>query len=108
MSLNVDKTEIIIFKHNLKKITFDFKVELDGKRLVFQDCVNYLRGSSDRQSVKLVASPGKGSQEPKTKNGVLSRIRYYLPNVILKKVYFALISFNIDLCHSGLGPIIGL
>ena len=108
MSLNVDKTEIIIFKHNLKKITFDFKVKLDGKRLVFQDCVNYLRGSSDRQSVKLVASPGKGSQEPKTKNEVLSRIRYYLPNVILKKVYFALISFNIDLCHSGLGPIIGL
>ena len=38
ISLNVDKTEIIIFKHKLKKIKFDFKV----KRLVFQDCVNYL------------------------------------------------------------------
>ena len=32
------KTEII-FKH---KITFGLKVKLDGKRLVFQDCVNYL------------------------------------------------------------------
>ena len=38
--LNVAKTEIVIFKHHLKSIDFDFKIELDGKRLVFREYVN--------------------------------------------------------------------
>ena len=37
ISLNVAKTEIILFKHQLKNIDFDFKIKLDGKCLIFQD-----------------------------------------------------------------------
>ena len=89
ISLNVDKTEIIIFKHKLKKITFDFKVKLDGKRLVFKDCVNYLGVLIDSQ-LNWSHHQEKVAKSLRQTNGVLSRIRYYLPNVILKKVYFAL------------------
>ena len=42
ISLNVAKTEVTIFKHNLKCIDFDFKIKLDGKRLIFREYVNYL------------------------------------------------------------------
>ena len=35
ISLNVAKTEIIIFYHHLKSIDFDFKIKLDGK--LFRD-----------------------------------------------------------------------
>ena len=89
ISLNVDKTEIIIFKHKLKKITFDFKIKLDGKRLVFKDCVNYLGVLIDSQ-LNWSHHQEKVAKSLRQTNGVLSRIRYYLPNVILKKVYFAL------------------
>ena len=34
ISLNVAKTEAILFKHRRKSVNFDFKV--DGKRLIFQ------------------------------------------------------------------------
>ena len=37
--INVDKTEISIFKHKLKRITVNFKIKLDGKRLVFRYCI---------------------------------------------------------------------
>ena len=89
ISLNVNKTEIIIFKHKLKKITFNFKIKLDGKRLVFQDCVNYLGVLIDSQ-LNWWHHQEKVAKSLRQTNGVLSRIRYYLPNVILKKVYFAL------------------
>ena len=31
MSLNVSKTELIMFKPRMKKIDFDFKLKLNGK-----------------------------------------------------------------------------
>ena len=43
ISLNVAENEIIIFKHHLKCIDFDFKIKLDGKCLIFKEYV----GGSD-------------------------------------------------------------
>ena len=93
--------------HKLKKITLDFKVKLDGKRLVFQDCVNYL-GVLIGSQLNWSNHQEKVAKSLRQTNGIRVRIRYYLPNIILKKVFFCSIPFNIDLCHSGLGTIIGL
>ena len=42
ISLDVAKTEIILFKHQKKTVKFQFKIKLDGKLLIFKEYVNYL------------------------------------------------------------------
>lgn len=90
ISLNVAKTEIILFKHKLKKVNFDFKIKLDGKRLIFQEYVNYLGVLIDKQ-LSWSYHQERVATSLRQTNGVLSRIRYYLPSRDLRKnVYFAL------------------
>ena len=42
ISLNVNKTELVIFRPKILKIDHSFKFKLDGKRLVPSHCVKYL------------------------------------------------------------------
>ena len=42
ISLNVSKTELLIFRHPNKKIDFDFRLKIDGKRLISNKYVKYL------------------------------------------------------------------
>ena len=42
ITLNTSKTELIIFKHPNKKIDYDFKIKIDGKRLFSEKFVKYL------------------------------------------------------------------
>ena len=42
ISLNVSKTELIIFKPRMKKVDFDLKLKLNGKRIYPTKSVNYL------------------------------------------------------------------
>ena len=42
ISLNVSKMEVILFKYKKKTVKFQFKIKLDGKRLIFKDQVNHL------------------------------------------------------------------
>ena len=58
------------FQTQAEKITFDFKVKLDGKRLVFQDCVNYLGSLIDSQ-LNWSHHQEKVTKSPRQTNGVL-------------------------------------
>ena len=40
ISLNVQKTEIVLFKHQRKKADSELKIKLSGKRLYLKDSVN--------------------------------------------------------------------
>ena len=42
ISLNVKKTEMLIFKHKQKKFEGDLKIKLSGKRLYPTESVKYL------------------------------------------------------------------
>ena len=46
-SLNVSKTELIIFKPRMKKTDFDLKLNLNGKRIYPTKSVKCLRIKSD-------------------------------------------------------------
>ena len=46
ISLNVSKTELM-FKPRMKKLDFDLKLKLNGKRLYPTKCVKYLRSKTD-------------------------------------------------------------
>ena len=76
ISLNVAKTEIIIFKHHLKSIDFDFKIKLDGKRLIIREYVNYLVVLIHKN---LNWSYHQEKLATSQTNGVLRKNRFYLP-----------------------------
>ena len=42
ISLNVSKTELIIFESRMKKVDFDLKLKLNGKRIYPTKSVKYL------------------------------------------------------------------
>ena len=42
ISLNVEKTELVIFKHQRKKLDAGIKIKLNGKRLYTSQSVRYL------------------------------------------------------------------
>ena len=83
ISLNVAKTEIILFKHQKKT------VKLDGKRLIFKDYVIYIGVIIDKH-LNWSHHQEMVAKNLRKANGVLSRIRYYLPKDLRKNIYFAL------------------
>ena len=89
ISLNVAKTETILFKHKLKTIKFQFKVKLDRKRLIFKDYVNYLGVYIDKH-LNWSHHQEKVAKNLRQANGVLGRVRYYVPKDVRKNIYFAL------------------
>ena len=89
LSLNVAKTETILFKDSRKTIEFKFKIKLDGKRLIFQNFVNYLGVLIDK-NLNWSYHQEKVANDLRKINGLLSRIRYYLPRNLLRNIYFAL------------------
>ena len=42
ISLNANKSELLIFRHPNKKINYEFKLKIDGKRLIPSKFVKYL------------------------------------------------------------------
>ena len=89
ISLNVAKTEIIIFIHKSKTIDFNFKIKLDGKRLIFKEYVNYLGVLID-ENLNWSYHQEKAANNLRKTNGVLNKIRYYLPKDLRRNIYFAL------------------
>ena len=83
------KTEIMIFKHHLKTIDFDFKIKLHGKRSFFREYVNYLGVLIDK-NLNWSYHQEKLATNLRQTNGVLSKIRYYLPKDLRRNIYFAL------------------
>ena len=47
MSLNVTKTELIIFKPKIKLLHFNTKIKLNGKKIYQTDSVKYLGVKTD-------------------------------------------------------------
>lgn len=89
ISLNVAKTEVVLFKHQKKKINFNFKIKLNGKRLMFQDNAKYLGVIIDC-NLQWKIHQDKVANDLRMVNGALSRLRYYLPRNLLKTIYYAL------------------
>ena len=91
ISLNKSKTEILIFRHPNKKLNYDLKIKLDGIRLYPSNVVKYLgifidshlnwNYNSDFLAAKLSRA-----------NGMLAKIRHFVPFNILRTIYFSIFS----------------
>ena len=89
ISLNASKTELILFRHPNKKVNYDLKIKINGKRLYPSDYVKYLgitidsflnwRFHSNNLSIKLCRA-----------NGMLSKIRHYVTPNTVRMIYFGI------------------
>ena len=97
ISLNVKKTEMVIFKSKQKKLEGDLKIKLCGKRLYPTESVKYLGVKIDTNltwqhhvsdlSIKLNRA-----------NALLFKIRKYVSPKILRSIYFAIFDSNLSYC----------
>ena len=91
ISLNASKSELLIFRHPSKKINYDFKIKIDGKKLIPSTFVKYLGVLIDPHlnwsfhanalSVKLSRAIG-----------LLTKIRHYVSSDVLRNIYHGIFS----------------
>ena len=89
ISLNASKTELLVFRHPNKKINYEFKIKINGKKLIPSKYVKYLGVLIDSHlswthHINLLSS--KLSRAI----GMLARIRHYVSEGTLRSIYFGI------------------
>ena len=107
LSLNVEKTELFVFRRQNTKLNNSFKIKLDGKWLIPTTSVKYLGVLLDEH---LTWSPQISHAQIKLNGaiGILIKLRYQVNIYILKMVYnhsiFGIIFF-MPACFGSTKPI---
>ena len=99
ISLNVGKTELVLFTSSKKQLDCDLKVKLNGKRLYETYSVKYLgiqigKRLTWKQHINHVALKLNKA------NAMLSKLRHVLDIKTLRSVYYAIIESH--LCYASL------
>ena len=101
ISLNVQKTELVIFKHQRKKIDSEVRIKLSRKRLYPTDSVKYLGVRIDENlnwkhvsdiTIKLNRA-----------NALLFKIRNFVNVKTLKTIYYTISDSHINYANVILG-----
>ena len=95
ISLNVKKTELVVFKHQRKKLDSPIKIKLSRKRLYPSKSVKYLGIKIDenlnwKQHIHDIAIKLNRA------NALLSIIRNYVNKLTLRTIYFAIFDSHIN------------
>ena len=91
ISLNAKKTEMLIFRSKWKKIDYDIKIKLDGRKLHPTSSMKYLGLYIDCHLDWSVHTEVISSKSLRTV-GLLSKIRHYVNTTVLRSIYFAIFS----------------
>ena len=99
ISLNVGKTELVLFTLSKKQLDCDLKIKLNGKKLYETDSVKYLGIQIDKrltwkQYINHVAFKLNKA------NAMLSELRHVLDIKTLRSVYYPI--FESHLCYASL------
>ena len=97
ISLNVKKTEMIIFKSKQKKLEGDLKIKLCGKRLYPTESVKYLGVKIDA-NLTWQHHVNDLSTKLNRANALLFKMRKYVSLKILKSIYFAIFDSYLSYC----------
>ena len=95
ISLNVDKTELVIFKHQRKKLDTEIKIKLNRKRLYPSQSVRY-RGIKIDQNLNWEDHINDIAVKLNRANALLFKIRNFVNVTILKTIYFAIFDSHIN------------
>jgi hypothetical protein len=90
LSLNVDKSNFVIFHPPQKKINDDIKLNINGKELKIHFCIKYLGVLIDshlnwKNQVDYIV------KKIKRTIGIISKLQYYVNKSILLNIYYALV-----------------
>ena len=91
ISLNCAKTELIIFHKPGQKPTYTFKIKMNGHRIRPSDYIKYLGIYLD-STLSGQAHCEILIKKLKRANGMLSKIRHYVPYTELRSIYYAIFS----------------
>ena len=89
LSLNVEKTELLIFRPPNRLPNHKYKLKLDGKHLQEKDSVKYLGIHIDKH-LKWKEHAQHLYVKLNQAIGILSKLRYNTPLPLLKTIYHAL------------------
>ena len=93
--LNVTKTETILFRHPTKKINYDLKLKLHGKRLTFNESTKYLGVCIDR-NLNWKSQIDILAKKLRRTNGIISKLRHFLPQPTMIQIYHALFQSHLN------------
>ena len=91
LSLNVKKTELVIFRNQTSNITNKYKFKINGQKITPTNTIKYLGITLDKY---LTFTPHFSQLNLKLNRavGILSKLRYLVPQKILQTIYHALFS----------------
>ena len=95
ISLNVEKTEKVIFKHQRKKLDTEIKIKLNEKRLYPSQSVWYL-GIKIDHNMNWKNHINDNAVKLNRANALLFKIRNFVNITILKTIYFAIFDSHIN------------
>ena len=99
ISLNVCKTELVLFTSSKKQLDCDLKIKLNGKRLYETDSVRYLGIQIDKR-LTWKRQINHVALKLNKANAMLSKLRHTLDSKTLRSVYYAI--FESHLCYASL------
>ena len=91
IALNAKKTELVIFRHPNKKINYDLKIKLHGKKLYPSDHTKYLGVLIDSHLNFNTHMRSIGNKLSRSQ-GMLSKLRHYVNKSTLKSIYYSIFS----------------
>ena len=97
ISLNVKKTEMIIFKSKQKKLRGELKIKLCGKRLYPTESVKKL-GVTIATNLTWQHHVNDLSIKLNRANALLFKMRKYVSPKILRSIYFAIFDSHLSYC----------
>ena len=98
ISLNVSKTELIIFKRKRKPQDFNIKIKLSRKRLYPTDSVKYLGVKIDSK-LNWTSHVNATATKLNRANAMLYKVSDFVNANILKSIYYALFESHIPCRH---------
>ena len=89
ITLNVNKTDIVIFRSPRKQITKEMNFRLSRQNIIQNACTKYL-GVLLGEHLLFKDHINTLKQKLNRANGILAKMRHHLPSDILKTVYYSL------------------
>ena len=101
ISLNVNKTEIVVFRSPIKQIYKNLNFRLKEQKIEPKRCTKYLGIIIEHLSFNEYMNTLK--QKLNRANGILAKLRYYVTDDVLKTIYYAFFDSHIKTSMSHLG-----
>ena len=100
--MNVSKTELILFKPKMKKLDFDLKLKLNGKRLYPTKSVKHLGFKIDK-NLTWIDHINNIVIKLNAVNAILHKVREFVNIKILNSIYYAIFDCHLNYANTVWG-----